>query len=617
MPNLLLTMWDTIKSSNIGILVAAGLGMFAIIGGLSMLSYHYTLSGIKSRTVGDGQHGTARWATDKEIRQTYAHVPFKVKDWRKGVSLPTEQGLVLGCKGKKDELTALVDSDDIHCLMIAASGAGKTAFFLYPNLEYACASGMSFLALDTKGDLARNYGSIAKKYYGYKHISVIDLRNPTRSDGNNLLHLINKYMDIYKADPKNLAAKAKAEKYSKILAKTLINTSGGDSAQYGQNAFFYDSAEGLLTAMFLLVAEYLPTEDADGNPIEKRHIVSVFKLVQELLAPSRVKGKNQFQLLLEKLPPNHKARWFAGSALNTAEQAMASVISTVLSRLNAFLDSEMEQILCFDTAIDAEKFCNEKSAIFIVLPEEDQTKYFMVSLILQNLYREILTVADENGGRLKNRVVFFADELGTCPPIQSLELMFSASRSRGLMLVPIVQSITGQLQKNYGKEGSEIIVDNCQVNLYGGFAPASQTAVELSKSLGSRTVMSGSISRGKNDPSQSLQMMERPLMTPDELKSMPKGSFIVAKTGVHPMKVKLRLFLDWGIRFGMPYEVPEKAQRFVAYADKQELEESIIRRHYGTIVMDSEQPQGGGTSAGGMAQGIQAAPDFRKTVFRP
>ena len=437
---------------------------------------------------------------------------------------------------------------------------------------------MSFLCTDTKGDLFRNYAGIAKDCYGYQ-IAVLDLRNPTRSDGNNLLHLINKYMDIYKADPKNLAAKAKAEKYSKILAKTLINTSGGDSAQYGQNAFFYDSAEGLLTAMFLLVAEYLPTEDADGNPIEKRHIVSVFKLVQELLAPSRVKGKNQFQLLLEKLPPNHKARWFAGSALNTAEQAMASVISTVLSRLNAFLDSEMEQILCFDTAIDAEKFCNEKSAIFIVLPEEDQTKYFMVSLILQNLYREILTVADENGGRLKNRVVFFADELGTCPPIQSLELMFSASRSRGLMLVPIVQSITGQLQKNYGKEGSEIIVDNCQVNLYGGFAPASQTAVELSKSLGSRTVMSGSISRGKNDPSQSLQMMERPLLTADELKSIPKGSFIVQKTGCHPMRTRLRLFLEWGLTFEEEYRVEEQVARKVYYADRDALTRAIVRKY--------------------------------------
>lgn len=95
---------------------------------------------------------------------------------------------------------------------------------------------MSFLCTDTKGDLFRNYAGIAKDCYGYQ-IAVLDLRNPTRSDGNNLLHLINKYMDIYKADPKNLAAKAKAEKYSKILAKTLINTSGGDSASMGRMLF--------------------------------------------------------------------------------------------------------------------------------------------------------------------------------------------------------------------------------------------------------------------------------------------------------------------------------------------------------------------------------------------
>ena len=565
-------------SAQVVTLVVVGGLMFLVIGGLAFLSHFYTLNGIKSKTVGDGQHGTARWATKQEIKQLYVHVLFEPELWRQGKHLPKEQGLILGCEGPKGHITAIVDTDDIHALVTAASGAGKTAYFLYPNIEYALATGMSFLCTDTKGDLFRNYAGIAKECYGYQ-IAVLDLRNPTRSDGNNLLHLINKYMDIYKADPNDLVAKAKAEKYAKILSKTLINTTG-DSSQYGQNAYFYDAAEGLLTSMLLLVAEYLPTEDAEGRPIEERHIVSVFKLVQELLAPSGVKGKNQFQLLLAKLPPNHKAKWFAGAALNTSEQAMMSVISTVLSRLNAFLDSEMEQILCFDTAIDAETFCNEKSAIFIVLPEEDQTKYFMVSLILQNLYREILTVADENGGRLKNRVVFFADELGTCPPIQSLELMFSASRSRGLMLGPIVQSITGQLQKNYGKEGSEIIVDNCQVNIFGGFAPASHTAEELSKALGSRTVMSGSISRGRNDPSQSLQMIERPLMTPDELKSMPKGSFIVAKTGAHPMQVRLRLFLDWGIRFGQPYQVPEKARRPVAYADKQELEAAIIRCHH-------------------------------------
>lgn len=556
-------------------IVAAVAGGFLLLLFLVTTAFGgYNLDGIKSKTVGDGQHGTARWATKKEIEDSYKLVPYQVAKWRQGEELPKEQGLIVGCEGTKKHIKALVETGDVHAMVTAASGAGKTAYFLYPNIEYACASGMSFLCTDTKGDLYRNYAGIAKECYGY-NVAILDLRNPTRSDGNNLLNLINKYMDIYKADHKNLSAKAKSEKYAKILAKTLINSS---DTNYGQNQFFYDSAEGLLTSIFLLMAEFLSDERADHKPCYKRHIVSAFKLTQELLEPSeRDDGKNQFQDLMEELPENHKAKWFAGAALNSSDQAMASILSTVLSRLNTFLDSEMEQLLCFDTAIDAEKFCNEKSAIFIVLPEEDNTKYAIVSLLLQNLYREILAVADEQGGQLRNRVVFYCDELGTIPPIQSLELMFSASRSRRLMLVPIVQSITGQLQKNYGKEGSEIIVDNCQLNIFGGFAPASQTAEEMSKALGNRTVLSGSISKGK-DKSQSLQMMERPLMSADELKSMPKGDFIVMKTGMHPMKVRLKLFLDWGITFGKPYEVPEQSERPVAYATKRELVKAIRRQ---------------------------------------
>lgn len=243
--------------------------------------------------------------------------------------------------------------------------------------------------------------------------------------------------------------------------------------------------------------------------------------------------------------------------------------------------------LCFETAIDAEKFCREKSALFIVLPEEDTTKYFMVSLMIQQLYREILAVADENGGKLENRVMFYCDELGTLPKIESLELIFSASRSRRLSLIPIIQSF-GQLEKNYGKEGSEIIVDNCQDTIFGGFAPNSQTAEVLSKALGSCTVMSGSVSRGKNDPNQSLQMIERPLMNADELKSIPKGNFIVMKTGTHPMRTKLPLFLNWGIRFKEPYIVEEKANRTVKYVDKQVLEENIVRKNTAYITVDEE-----------------------------
>ena len=107
--------------------------------------------------------------------------------------------------------------------------------------------------------------------------------------------------------------------------------------------------------------------------------------------------------------------------------------------------------------------------------------------------------------------------------------------------------------------------------MFGGFAPNSESAEILSKALGNRTVLSGSISRGKNDPSQSLQMISRPLMSPDELKTLPKGQFILAKTGCCPMQTRLPLFLKWGIRFGEAYEVAEQAARPVTYADRFEL----------------------------------------------
>lgn len=551
------------------ILIIVAASMFAIIGGITLVSHIYNLNNIKSKTVGDGQHGTARFSTKGELRKIYKYIPYEPKVWRKQAKkgkLKLPQGVILGVKKKGGVDYAMVDDDDVHTLMIGAAGCGKTAYWLYPNLEYACAAGMSFLTTDTKGDLYRNYGNIAKQYYGYD-IAIIDLRNPTKSDGNNLLHLVNKYMDEYKKHPENIALKAKAEKYAKIIGKTLI-FSDGDAASYGQNAFFYDAAEGLMTAVILLIAEFAPPE--------QRHIVSVFKLIQDLLAPSGIKGKNQFQLLMEKLPPDHKTRWFAGAALNTSEQAMASIMSTAMSRLNAFLDSELEQILCFDTAIDAEKFCSSKCAIFIVLPEENPATYFMVSLLLQQLYREILTVADEQGGALKDRVMFYMDEFGTLPAISSAEMMYSASRSRKLSLVSIIQSYK-QLEKNYGSEGADIIKDNCQVTIAGGFAPTSGTADEISKSLGSRTVMTGSVSRSKNDPSQSLQMTERPLMTADELKSMKKGNFIVMKTGTHPFVSKLKLFFKWGIDFDTEkYTVEDKGTRKVHYTNKEIIEENIL-----------------------------------------
>lgn len=597
---------------------------------------------IKSKTVGDGQHGSASFATPKEMDKFFKRVNYTPTAWRINNPESLPQGIIIGCNitkiWKKKKVTAVVDEGDVHALMIGAAGVGKTAKFLYPNIEYCCASGMSFVTSDTKGDLLRSYAPIAKKYYGYD-ISVLDLRNPTQSDGFNMLHMVNRYMDDY-LQTDSLVSKAKAEKYAKIISKTIMNSGGFDSANAGQNAFFYDSAEGLITSVILVISEFcspyallpvqrqnkkeaiekrlkyienmrnfcienkvtfLPQKDSarkeaetaeivilfkpqkenDGEPEthhgEERHIISVFKLIQDLLGPSEVKGKSQFKLLMELLPEEHKARWMSGAALNTSEQAMASVLSTALSRLNAFLDSEIEQLLCFETKINTESFCKQKSAVFLIMPEEDDSKYFLISLIVQQLYREMLSIADEMGGKLPNRVMFFLDEFGTLPTIQSAEMMFSASRSRRISFVPIIQSLA-QLEKNYGKEGKDIIIDNCQICIYGGFAPNSEAADVLSKILGERTVMTGSVSQGK-DKSKSLQMTGRPLMTADELKVMPKDTFIVTRTGVKPMKTILKLFFEWGIQLNEKYALRQPVVRKVCYADKKEIRSAIIKKY--------------------------------------
>ena len=97
-------------------------------------------------------------------------------------------------------------------------------------------------------------------------------------------------------------------------------------------------------------------------------------------------------------------------------------------------------------------------------------------------------------------------------------------------------------------------------------------------------------------------MIERPLLTPDELKSLPKGDFIVMKTGVHPMRVHLKLFFKWGIEFDdeHPYAVPDQGNREVKYADKKEIQNGIIEKY--PPEWKEETPAPSDADGGGQAQ---------------
>ena len=134
-------------STQILILVIGG-GLFLVIALIIAIGGGGSLKSFKNKPVGNGQHGTARFATKGEVSKTYKQIPYMPNLWRNGEQLPTVDGVIAGCNERAGQMTALVDDSDIHTLMIGASGVGKTANFLYPNIEYCCAAGMSFVATD-------------------------------------------------------------------------------------------------------------------------------------------------------------------------------------------------------------------------------------------------------------------------------------------------------------------------------------------------------------------------------------------------------------------------------------------------------------------------------------
>ncbi len=540
-----------------------------------------SLNKIKDREVGDGQYGNARWMNEKEKKSLFDTVVYEPEKWRKGENLESlKQGLVIGLQGNRKQKIAMIDASDSNTVLVGPSGIGKTNFFLIPQIEYAAASGMSFLVTDTKGYAIKKMGNILKKCYGY-NVVLLDFRNPLRSDHYNLLQLVNKYMDVYKVQPNTqtgLKALAKCQKYTKIISMSIIESAGFKGG--GDNSYFYDSAEGIITSSILLISEF--------GEAGERHIISVFKLIQELSKNISSEEGNkdlqtEFAKLIQLLPENHKAKWFAGAAVEADLKTALSVFATALSKLTKFIDSELEQIICFDGDFNAEDFVDKKTAVFVVLPEEDKTKYFLFSLFLMQLYREILNIADgKEGLMLKNRVMFFEDEFGTLPTIPDVEMVFSASRSRNVLSVPLIQSF-GQLKKNYGEEGKDIILDNCQNILFSGFAPTSNTPEELSKAMGNYTTQSGSVSYSfkyansrMENQNVSRQMMAKPLMSADQIKRIPKGTFVSLKTGAFPMKIEIPFYSEWGIILDDDFQVNDRDICVPEYISINKLKEKIV-----------------------------------------
>lgn len=568
---------------NQGIFIAVGF-IFAII----LIIYLFverggSLDKIKSKPVGDGQYGESRWASKEEIKNNLTFVPFQPELWRTGENLPTQEGIILGSEIHGTKVTAIVDTSDNHTMFVAAPGGGKTTSLLYPNIEYSAACGMSFFVTDTKGTISQDYVPILKNCY-HMNTYVIDMRNPANSDGYNLLSLTNKYIDRYK-NSGNLSDKGRAESYAKTVGTSVINLNDS-TRQAGSNKFFYIAAEGVVSAITYLVSELCEPQ--------QRHIVSVFKICRQIIEidPATVGKKGKIpQTYLSKLyaalPENHIAKDLLSAAATAGEiKTIASIISTAVSQMLAFLDSEMEQLLCFDDGIDIEQFVQGKTAIIFIFDEASNTKNIIANLLIRQSYNELLKASEKYSDNcLPHRIEYYLDEFGTYTAIDGVQQFFSAGRSRNIMTNPFLQALS-QLDEKYGRETAKNIRANCQNVMFGFQSPLSDDAKIFSESLGTQTVMSGSVSKRygttSTQNSTTYQMIKKPLMSAEQIKGMKKGEWVLTRTGMNPTKIKLPKMERWNIKIDKehPFKIESKASRVVDYADRNTLMNAILRKYH-------------------------------------
>lgn len=444
--------------------------------------------------------------------------------------------------------TWLVDTSDQSVLMVAPPGAGKSTSLYIPTITYnarvnlhtqdaqGIGQGASMVLVSVKDDLYTITGGELKKC-GYR-VLKLDLRNVFCSCHFNLLYRVNIEIDAWRKenDAKQKAVHyATAERYAKVIASAIIGNTGsvnsGDSSEY-----FNETARGLITGLVLLVSQY----GQDGE----RHIVSVFNLIVELAgADNPEKGntvqKSRLAAMLEGVT-DRRIKGYISTTTSADIRTTLNIVSSALSKLLKFVDAELEQLICtHDNDLDAERFIERPTAIFLIAPDENETRHFLASLFVRFLTDDLIALAERQGGHCPRPFYYFLDEFGNFPAIPGVTSLFSAIRSRGGRILVAVQSYSQFLLK-YDKNVTEIIKDNCQILLNTFVSPSAQdTATSISKMLGDETILTGSSSRSDGKTSNSHQLMGRPLMSPAQMVRIQRDTWIVEKAGYAPMKTHL------------------------------------------------------------------------------
>lgn len=459
------------------------------------------------KSVGKGQMGSSRFTTDEEKKKTFSV-------WKEGEALKGG-GMILGSEKKGEDTYFYYDKDDVNTLIIGTTRSGKSRREYLPSIYLLANSGESLFINDPKGELFIFTNEYLKEL-GYKIINL-DFRSPEKSMRYNYLHYINKEIKLGNED--------KAIEMVWDIVAILVGEAKGEK-------LWNNGEASVLASAILYICFEAPEE-------KYKNLTNVYYFIANM-CKSDSEGKMPITKVMEKLPINHPSRGAFAVAELAPERTRGSFFTSALATLRLFIDTKIADMTSA-TDEDLNIIASEKVALFCTIPDEKKTRHVLATLLIDQLYMNLVEIANNNGGRLKQRVNMLIDEFGNLPKINGFDNKLTVCLGRGIRFILAIQGI-GQLYSVYEKDVAETITSNCHDWIYL-LTTDTKSAEIISKQTGEYTVQTKSVSSSTNlgtkvnssvNYSSSANVTKRALLTPDEIMRLQPPWSLVIRAREYP-----------------------------------------------------------------------------------
>ena len=453
--------------------------------GMAVLLYRTN----QGRTRDGEEHGSAAWATPASV-----NVQFAQKD-----SIPLTQHVQLGLDTHKHRRS-------LNVLVIGGSGAAKTRSFVLPNILTA---NTNYVITDPKSEVLLATGSYLKEQ-GYD-VRVLNLVNLEQSDGYNPFCYLRDEKDVLK------------------LVNNLIQSTT-PKGSHESDPFWTKAETALLQAIILMLFQEAPEYEQN------------FSMVMRVLEYAEVREEDEghvspldllFESIERRKPDSVAVRQYKVFKLAAGKTAKSILVSTAV-RLAPFNLPQIQALTEHDD-MDLYTLGEKKVALYAVIPDNDNTFNFLVSLLYAQAFQALYYSADQiHHGPLPRHVRFVLDEFAAMP-LPGFTRELATMRSRSISASVIIQNMA-QIKELY-KDSWETIPGNCDTILYLG-GNESSTHKYVSEMLGKATIdtQTHGQTKGKSGSySTNFQMSGRELLTPDEVRKLDNRYALLFIRGASPV----------------------------------------------------------------------------------